>query len=56
MNYGYWISLAYATSGIWCERGVVVQAPPIAKWTLGKPSSVVIGYYERKGAKFEVFY
>jgi len=56
MNYGYWISLAYATFGIWCERGVVAQAPPIAKWTLGKPSSVVIGYYERKGAKFEVFY
>lgn len=45
-----WISLPYATFGLVLERGKVVQAPPIARWTIGKTMSTVVNYYRKKGA------
>lgn len=46
-----WISLPYATFGIAVSGGVVVEAPPIATWALGRDERGVAGYYRRRGAK-----
>lgn len=32
------------------EDDKIVDAPPIAKWTIGKDAEVVMDYYERKNA------
>lgn len=45
-----WISLSYATFGLVSRDGQVTQAPPIARWTIGKPVKEVTDYYRRKGA------
>jgi hypothetical protein len=44
----YQIRLPHATFGIEVCDGVVTKAAPIAKWTVGKKSSEVIGYYMRR--------
>jgi hypothetical protein len=49
----YYISLHYATFGLIVEKGIVIEAAPIAKWTLDKQIDVVTKYYEKKGAKIE---
>lgn len=51
----FWVSLPWATFGIRVEwdgnRSRVVEAAPIAQWTLGKTEEHVLGYYRRKGAE-----
>jgi Domain of unknown function (DUF4326) len=47
-----WVSLPYATFGLAVEGGVVVAAPPIARWAVGRPEREVAGYYRRRGAEF----
>lgn len=47
-----WVSLDYATFGLAVQDGVVVEAPPIAHWTIGKNESVVAAYYRKRGARF----
>lgn len=32
------------------DAGIIVRAPPIAKWTIGKQWRKVTDYYERRGA------
>lgn len=46
----YYISLPHATFGLVVEKGIVIEAPPIAKWTLDKQIEVVEKYYLKKGA------
>lgn len=46
-----WISLPYATFGIAVADGVVVDAPPIAKWALGRDEREVAAYFRRRGAR-----
>lgn len=48
-----WINLSYATFGLVVRNGIVIQAPPIARWTIGKSSYSVTNYYNNKGAKIE---
>lgn len=48
-----WVSLPYATFGIAVADGVVVGAPPIAKWVLGRDEREVAGYFRRRGAKIQ---
>jgi hypothetical protein len=48
-----YISLKYATFMIIIKNEIVVDCPPIAKWTLGKDINIVINYYKRKGAYIE---
>jgi hypothetical protein len=47
----YHIDVGYACFGLIVEDGIVVDAPPIARWTLTKKVEDVIMYYKRKGAK-----
>lgn len=51
---GKWIrvSLPYATFGLRVEEGFVVEAAPIARWTIGKDERTVADYYRKKGATF----
>ena len=44
--------MRHATFGLRIDRGVIVEAPPIARWTIGLPETRVAAYYRRKGAKF----
>lgn len=46
-----WVSLDYATYGIAVEGGRVVEAPPIAKWMVGKDEHIVADWLRRKGAR-----
>jgi hypothetical protein len=46
----WWVSLPYATFGIAAQDDRIVEAPPIARWTIGKPVSEVLHYFRRKGA------
>lgn len=47
-----WVSLSYATFGLRVEGGKVVDAPPIARWAVGKPERTVADFYRGKGARF----
>lgn len=48
-----WGSLSYATFGLLVADGKVVDAAPIARWTVGKPERQVADYFRRKGVRFE---
>lgn len=47
-----WVSLPYATFGLRVADGRVVEAPPIARWAVGKTEQGVADYYRSKGAQF----
>ena len=47
-----WVSLSYATFGLAVQAGQVVDAAPIARWTIGKTEVEVADYYRRRGATF----
>jgi len=51
----YYISLSYATFGLIVEKGIVIEAAPIAKWTLDKPIDEVIRYFTKKGGTIKWF-
>lgn len=46
----YQVTTQYATFGLIEENDKIIQAAPIAKWTLNKSCKEVIDYYKRKGA------
>lgn len=46
-----WVSLPHATYGLLISDGRVVEAPPIARWAIGKNERTVAQYLLRKGAK-----
>jgi YspA, cpYpsA-related SLOG family len=41
-----------ATFAIGARGGVVFDAPPVAEWALGRPTSAVAAYYQGRGAVF----
>lgn len=50
-----WVSLPWATFGLAAAfdgsgMGRVVDAAPIAAWTIGKPAPYVLAHYRRRGA------
>jgi len=50
-----YVSLSYATFALAVEGGVVVIAPPIAQWAIGKDERGVADYYRKRGATFSDF-
>jgi hypothetical protein len=50
MSYWVWVSMDYATFGIHVSDGIVDEAAPIAKWTIGKPIGQVAHYYQGRDA------
>lgn len=46
-----WVSLPHATFAVVTRDGRVVDAAPIARWTIGKPERQVADYFRRKGAQ-----
>lgn len=45
----YWVSLSYATYGIKIERGICVDAAPIAKWMIGNSNTFCRAWIRNKG-------
>jgi hypothetical protein len=46
------ISLPHATFGVVVTGGRVVDAAPIARWTIGKDERRIADYYRQRGASF----
>jgi len=46
-----WISLPHATFGIAVAHGRVVDAAPIARWTIGRDEREIADYFRRRGAR-----
>jgi len=44
------VSLTYATFAVDITGGMVSDAPPVARWAIGKPWDDVARYYLRRGA------
>ena len=50
----YRVVIHYACFGFTAVDGVVVEAPPIAHWTVGRRVADVVSYYESvKGGEVE---
>lgn len=47
-----WVDLPYACFGLIVRGGRVVDAAPIARWSVGKDERFVADYYRKKGARF----
>jgi len=45
----YRIELPYAVFSIDAKDNIVAEAAPIARWMIGKPVPVVLGWANRKG-------
>lgn len=45
-----WVSLPAYTIGIATRAGRIVDAPPIARWTIGRDEHTVAAYFRRRGA------
>lgn len=48
-----WVSLPYATFAIVVSGGVVVDAAPIARKSIGRPGHEVTAYYRARGARVQ---
>ena len=47
-----WVSLPHAAFGLVVVSGIIRDAPPIARWAVGKDERTVAAYLRRKGAEF----
>lgn len=45
-----WISLPFATFGIITRDGKIIDAAPIAKWTIGRDEQEITDYFRSRGA------
>lgn len=48
------VVLPYATYGIIVEDGTVIDAPPIARWMVGKTTRCVRKWLDEKGAIYKI--
>lgn len=46
-----WVSLPHATFGLIVNGGRIIDAAPIARWTVGRDEREIAAYYRRKGAQ-----
>ena len=54
MTYLVSITTHYASFGLVVRDGVVVEAAPIARWTVGRNARAVVGWWLRRGATIVV--
>jgi hypothetical protein len=47
-----YVTMPHATFALGIKGVIVVIAPPIAKWTIGRHQGVVSTYYKHRGATF----
>lgn len=50
------VSLSYATFGIVCHDGHVVDSAPIGKWMIGKSKQYIGDWVNQKGGKVLYIY
>lgn len=48
VTYWHWVSLPHATFALAVRGGVVVDGPPIARWTVGRDAAGVLAYFARR--------
>lgn len=49
-----YVNLPYACFGLIVgPKGIIIDAPPIASWCIGKHETYVTNYYIKKGGKIE---
>jgi len=48
------VDLPHACFGLVVFDGKVIDAPPIARWTIGKVGQGIVRYYRRKGATIHI--
>lgn len=44
-----YVELSYATFALTVQNGRIADAPPIARWTIGKRAETVAAYYRQRG-------
>jgi len=49
----YWIDVNYACYGIIVKNGIIIEAPPIAKWATGKSFKEFQRFVQRKNGKIK---
>jgi hypothetical protein len=49
-----WVSLPWATFGLVCRRGQVVEAAPIARYAIGWSIDQAVTYFASRGAEMEI--
>ena len=49
----YRIELPYACFGVVVDKGKIVEAAPIARWTIGKDAKAVFEYFKKTKGKVE---
>ena len=47
-----WVSQPHATFGIVTKDGRVIDAPPVARWSIGRDERSVAAYFRQRGAEF----
>lgn len=48
-----YVTMPHATFALIVAGGMVVETPPIARWTIGKELAKVIGYYRGRYPEME---
>ena len=46
-----WVSLPHATYLLGIARGIITDAPPVARWAIGKDERQVAAHLRRRGAR-----
>jgi hypothetical protein len=49
----YWVDIKYACFGIITENDIITEAPPIAKWSIGKTIDEFKVFVKRKNGKMK---
>lgn len=50
-----WVSLPYATFGIYVRDRKVVDAAPIGRWMIGKDTEFIRKWITKKGGRWETY-
>ena len=48
------VVMSHATFGVIIRDGRVIDAAPIARWTIGKDERQVAAYFKHRGARFRI--